>query len=105
MTNKTVAGTIWIESTVADTNPITLSSATVGSTANYALTLKGGWNGSSGALAAITGSSTFSVPLTITWNSDVTLSNITITGLTDSASTRSEHHYSHERDPDWCQCA
>ena len=88
MTNKTVAGTIWIKSTVTDTSPITLSSATVGtSTANYALTLKGGWNGSSGALAAITGSSTFSVPLTITWNSDVTLSNITITGLTDPTST------------------
>ena len=88
MTNKTVAGTIWIESTVTDTSPITLNSTTMGtSTVNYALTLKGGWNGSSGALAAITGSSTFSVPLTITWNSDVTLSNITITGLTDPTST------------------
>ena len=89
MTNKTVAGTIWIESTVADTSAITLNSATMGtSTVNYALTLKGGWNGSSGALAAITGSSTFSVPLTITWNSDVTLSNIIVTvGLTGSSST------------------
>ena len=73
MTNKTVAGTIWIKSTVTDTSPITLNSTTMGtSTVNYTLTLKGGWNGSSGALAAITGSSTFSVPLTITWNSDVT---------------------------------
>ena len=88
MTNKTVAGTIWIELTVTDTSPITLNSATMGtSTVNYALTLKGGWNGSSGALAAITGSSTFNVPLTITWNSDVTLSNITITGVTGSSST------------------
>ena len=88
--NKTVPGTIWIESTYVGTTALEGGSVTLdsslGTTANFALTLKGGWNGTLGSLAAITGTSTFNVPLTINWNSDVTLSNITITGITGSSS-------------------
>ena len=88
MTNKTVPGTIWIESTVTDTRCNHSGSLTVGTTANYALTLKGGWTGSSGLATINTAApSTFNVPLTINWNSDVTLSNIIITGVTGSSST------------------
>ena len=86
MTNKTVPGTIWIESTVTDTSAITLSSLTVGTTANYALTLKGGWTGS-GTTINTAAPSTFTVPLTINWNSDVTLSDIVITNVQGSSST------------------
>ena len=92
MSNKTVAGTIWIEtsynSSIGDSGGVNIVGSSLGLTENYALTLKGGWNGSSGTLAAITGASTFTVPLTINWNSDVTLSNIIVTvGLTGSSST------------------
>ena len=92
MSNKTVAGTIWIEtsydSSIGDSGGVNIDgSLLAGMTQNYALTLKGGWNGSLGTLAAITGASTFNVPLSINWNAAVTLSDIVITGLSDAGST------------------
>ena len=47
------------------------------------MTIQGGWNGSTGASYALSGVTTFSVPITITnWNSDVTLNDIVISGVT-----------------------
>ncbi len=82
---KTANGTIWIEPSyvgdlIHENGPITFDGSGLGTTANYALTFKGGWNGISGS-SGITGSSTFSVPLSILkWNNNVSLSNIIVSG-------------------------
>ena len=90
ISGKTVAGTIWIEtsydSSIGDSGGVNINGTSLGIIENYALTLKGGWNGSLGSLAAITGTSTFNVPLWISWNSDVSLSDIIVTGATSSSS-------------------
>ena len=83
ISGKTVPGTIWIETTyssVGEGGPVTLNNS-LGTTSNFALTVKGGWNGSLGGAAAITGTSTFNVPLTINWNADVTLNDIEVSGI------------------------
>jgi mucin-19 len=88
-------GTIWIEGGSNTTSSsITMDGSTTFSTmANFTLTLKGGWNGTSGS--SITSSlnpSTFTVPISITnWNNSVTLSDIVVSnptgdGLTISSS-------------------
>ena len=47
------------------------------------LTIQGGWNGDTGLNYALSGVTTFSVPLTITnWHFDVTLNDIVISGVT-----------------------
>ena len=90
MSNKTVAGTIWIEtsydSSIGDSGGVNIDGSLLGLTENYALTLKGGWTGS-GATINIAAPSTFNVPLSINWNAAVTLSDIVITGLSDAGST------------------
>ncbi len=80
--NKTVNGTIWIESgPVSDGSSVTL--AGLGSTLTHALTINGGWNGISGStmMNPLT-PSIFSVPLEIDWSAPVTLNNITVSGAT-----------------------
>ncbi|MGD0610606.1 MAG: hypothetical protein ABSB41_03755 [Anaerolineales bacterium] len=87
LAGKATNGTIWIESAYGDSHDssgVTLSDATTGgigtsTIVKYALTMQGGWTGSS---KTISGSSTFTnIPLTINWNSDVILNNITVTGV------------------------
>jgi hypothetical protein len=82
---KSVAGVIWIEKTYDSSindNGVPyfdLNGDDFGTTANYALTLKGGWNG--GAVITITpyDYSEFYVPLNIyNWHNDITLSDILI---------------------------
>jgi hypothetical protein len=80
LTGKTTSGTIWIISSYAGGEAVTLDSG-LGTTWNYALTLQGGWNGTPGSTTII-GSSTFTKALAINWNADVTLKNITVTGVT-----------------------
>ncbi len=87
LTGKTVSGTIWIssgyDSSLEVGTTVTLDGS-LGTTANYALTLKGGWNGTLGSGTTNPATpSTFTLPLIITgWNADVTLSDIEITGVT-----------------------
>ncbi len=90
--NKTVAGTIWIADSYTgnvgttagvdgEVNAVTLDGS-LGTTTNFALTIKGGWSGVLGSTTII-GTSEFNVPLIITnWNADITISNITIQGAT-----------------------
>ncbi len=81
MNNKTASGVIWIENSYASAESgvaIKLDPTTVGTTANFALTINGGWTGTG---AAINGTSTFTVPLAITgWTGAVTLNNIVVAG-------------------------
>ena len=90
MSSKTVAGTIWIEtsynSSIGDSGGVNIDGSLLGSTQNFALTLKGGWTGS-GVTINTAAPSTFNVPLSINWNAAVTLSDIVITGLADPGST------------------
>jgi hypothetical protein len=77
LAGKTGPGTIWIESNYDSSKEvgpsITLDGSTLGTTANWALTLQGGWGGTSGS------TSTFTIPLNIfNWNNDVTINDITI---------------------------
>jgi len=45
------------------------------------LTIQGGWNGSTGGAYALSGNSTFSVPiLVLNWNGSVTINNVTVEG-------------------------
>lgn len=92
ISNKTVAGTIWIADSYTgnvgttagvdgEVNAVTLDGS-LGTTANFALTIEGGWSGVLGSTTII-GTSEFNVPLIITnWNADITISNITIQGTT-----------------------
>ena len=93
---KTAAGVIWISKSydssvndLAGTVGFTLDGSTLGTTANYALTLKGGWNGLGTSTVDTTDPSVFNADALsiIHWNADVTLSDILITGVTGSGST------------------
>jgi len=89
--NKTVNGTIWILGSYTGTallegGAVTLDGSLLGTTANFALTIQGGWTGAStGTLVDTLNPSEFNVPLSIiNWNADVTLSDLLITGDTIS---------------------
>jgi hypothetical protein len=89
LSGKTVNGTIWIASsyvgtTLLEGGAITLDGGSLGSTANYTLTVKGGWSGISGSSATNpVAPSTFNVPFSIIgWQADVTLSDLLFTGVT-----------------------
>jgi len=78
--NKTQAGTIWIASTydsnIADTSGVVLNGSSLGTTADHALTLQGGWDGTSGPNNS-TGTTTIKANLSIiNWNNNITLNNI-----------------------------
>jgi hypothetical protein len=79
-------GVIWIEEDAAD--PATTASTINGTgtwsaAADFSLAFKGGWTGSGAGLIDPSHFSTFGVPLTIeNWNADVTLSDITFSGVT-----------------------
>ena len=80
------AGTIYFEYT-NPVSPYNISDASFSSNVNNLgdLVIQGGWNGGTTTLGTfgLSGSSYFSVPLSVTnWNGDVTLNDITITGVT-----------------------
>ena len=74
------AGTVYFESTYSNNDAIFDGSGSLSAWKTYALTLQGGWDGSTG----VAGMSTFSVPITIeNWNNNVTLNAINATdGIT-----------------------
>jgi putative surface-exposed virulence protein len=86
-------GVIWImqgadtsgSAIVIDGTPIT---GTWNTAAGFSLTLKGGWTGTGAGLIDPLHPSVFGVPLTIQkWNADVTLSDITVTGVVGAGTT------------------
>ncbi|RPJ21231.1 MAG: hypothetical protein EHM33_26690, partial [Chloroflexi bacterium] len=86
---KNVAGVIWIakdyDSSVNDplATGLTLNGDLLGTTANFALTLQGGWNGLGTGTIDTNDRSEFNVPLSvINWNANVTLSDLLVTGVT-----------------------
>ena len=88
LSGKTTAGVIWIAAAYDSSlegGAVTLDGS-LGTTVNYALTIQGGWNGLSGSKVVI-GTSTIEVPFIINWNSNVTINDIIITGVTGSSST------------------
>ena len=78
------AGIVYFESTY-NTNDATFDGGgSLSAWKTYALTLQGGWDGSTG----VSGVSTFSVPLTVTgWAADVTINDITINGTNSTGLT------------------
>jgi hypothetical protein len=77
ISNKTVDGVIWIEKTYSSGELVTIDGSSLGTTANYKLTLKGGWNGLGTNTIDTSTPSNFSGPLQIiNWNNNVTLSDI-----------------------------
>ncbi|MGB8983327.1 MAG: hypothetical protein WCC12_15745, partial [Anaerolineales bacterium] len=86
LVNKNVAGVIWVAYDYNSANeggaPVSLG-AGLGSTVNFALTIKGGWNGLE--LSTVTNPltpSVFNVPLTITgWTGAITISDIVINNV------------------------
>ncbi|MFN8410894.1 MAG: hypothetical protein U0Z26_00765 [Anaerolineales bacterium] len=88
--DKTVSGTIWIRNDYQGTSlnevpsGVILNGASVGlgglgSTSNYALTIKGGWTGTTAGTINSNDPSEFNVQLSIiNWNSVVTLSDVLI---------------------------
>ena len=86
--NKTTNGTIWIlgsyqGTTAVEGGAVVLNNGdSLGTTANYALTIKGGWTGSTAGTIDSSNPSEFNVPLQISfWNNILTLSDIEITGV------------------------
>ncbi|MCA2000736.1 MAG: hypothetical protein LDL51_02600 [Chloroflexi bacterium] len=83
---KTVPGTIWIRDNYVGTSlleggAVNLDGSTLGTTANFALTLQGGWTGVGAGINA-SSPSTFNVPLNIfNWNANVTLNDILVTSV------------------------
>ncbi len=79
---QTVNGTIWITSgAITDAIAVSIDGGTYSNWGNYALTLQGGWNGTSAG--TISGTSVFSVPISIiNWNNNVAVRNVTIKGAT-----------------------
>lgn len=71
--SKSGDGTIYFTPTYA-TNDVVLNHTSMDSLG--ALTIQGGWNGSLGASFGLSGDTTFSVPMTINWDNDVTLNNL-----------------------------
>src|SRR5271157_5284332 len=91
--SKTAAdGTVYFTSSYS-TNDATFDGSTAALTAwaNYALTLQGGWNGSTGGSYGLSGVTTFIHPVSvINWNNDVTINDITISGATGDGLTVTE---------------
>jgi hypothetical protein len=75
-------GIIWINAgTDNSSSDIDINGGSLGTWANYALTLQGGWNGS--GAGSVTGTSGFSKQIAVmNWNNDVTINDITISGAT-----------------------
>jgi hypothetical protein len=72
--NWTSNKVIWIlNSPITEAGAVTLD----GSTNTHSLVIQGGWTG---AGSAISGTSDFSVPLTIFWGGDLTINDITVDG-------------------------
>ena len=95
-TKPNANGTIWILNSVANagndgsTLPIVIDPTidSLGSWANFTLTLKGAWNGYTMNTVTVADPSTFTVPISITnWNNSVTISNIVVTGATGTGLT------------------
>lgn len=89
-----VAGVIWIEkgydSSLTDgaATSYVLDGSVLTNMANFAITIKGGWNGLGTGTVDTTDPSEINVPLSIiNWNADVTLSDLLITGVTNPVST------------------
>ena len=84
---KSGAGTIYFEPTYS-TNDATFDPTISFNLSGLTdLTIQGGWNGSTSS-PAVSGVTTFSVPLTIThWNGNVTLNDIIVTGATGDGLT------------------
>jgi hypothetical protein len=81
--SPSVNGTIWIEQG-SDSSTPTLDGSGL-AMANFTLTLKGGWDGST---SSTPGTTTFSNPFSITsWNNTITISNITVSGATGTGLT------------------
>ncbi len=89
LSGKTVNGTIWIlgsyqgtvstPSTAIEGGGIVIDGGILGTTANFALTIKGGWTGTTAGAVNTLDPSEFNVSFSIVgWNGDVTLSNILI---------------------------
>jgi len=85
---KNVAGIIWIEKTYDSSvndpaaTGFTLNGDLLGTTANFALTLQGGWNGLGTGTIDTNDRSEFNVPLNVVnWNANVTLSDLLLTGV------------------------
>jgi hypothetical protein len=89
ISGKSVAGKIWIKDDYVGTSglegaSVTIDGSKLGTTANYALTLQGGWNGASDGTITST-NSVFSVPITISnWNAAVIVNNITVNGVSNA---------------------
>ena len=75
--NIAADGTIWITTgVIPDVNVVTIDGITYTNWANNALTLQGGWDGTTGS-TTISSNSVFSVPITITnWNTGIIIQNI-----------------------------
>lgn len=79
--NKTAAGVIWVAYNYNSSGEgvIELNPTVLGTTANYALTIQGGWSGNNNTTITDT-PSTFTFPLSITdWSSSVTIKDIKFT--------------------------
>lgn len=78
------AGVIWILSgNDASAATVEFDGSNFLNMPNFALTLQGGWDGS--PLGTISGTSSFSVPLSIiNWNAPITVNQISITGSTST---------------------
>jgi hypothetical protein len=90
-------GVIWIfgystNSNVPDSSvsaiQINGTNVNLGTWANFSLALKGGWTGTAAGTINTSDPSRFNVPISIVnWNADVTLSDITITGVVGAGTT------------------
>ncbi len=91
LNNLSANGTIWLLGTYQGTvglegGAVNINGASLGTTSNYTLALKGGWTGTSTGTINSADPSEFNVPLNITnWNNTVTLSDILITGVSGSS--------------------
>ena len=85
---KTVSGTIWIESSYNSSletlTAVTLDGSALGTTANHALILNGGWSGTGTSLTPLTPSVFDGASLSIIgWKNAITLNNLTIENADD----------------------
>jgi hypothetical protein len=92
LNNPNKAGTIWIEgsynSTVAGDTAVVIDGGTYTNMTNFALTIKGGWDGLGTGTVNSNNQSVFNTSLSVmNWKGDVTLSNILVNGSTNSGTT------------------
>lgn len=84
--DKTVPGVIYFMPTYT-ANDAEFDGAALGTTADYAITFQGGWNGATtvGSAISFAGDTAFSNPFAVFgWNADVTINDFTVTGVTTS---------------------